>query len=71
MSANPPNPALRGRIELAIRVAAPFLDLMLAVGDRVSRLVTSEDPNYVTARMPSEGESAPRGLAPRAARRRV
>jgi hypothetical protein len=41
------------------------LDLVLAVGDRVSRLITCDDPNYVPARMRSEGESAPRGIAPR------
>jgi hypothetical protein len=29
----------RGRIEAALRVAGPFLDLVLAVGDRVSRAV--------------------------------
>jgi hypothetical protein len=65
MSASTPNAALRGRIELAIRLAAPVLDLVLAVGDRVSRLITRDDPNYVPARMRSEGESAPRGIAPR------
>jgi hypothetical protein len=65
MPASTPNAALRGRIELAIRLAAPVLDLVLAVGDRVSRLITRDDPDYVPARMPSEGESAPRGLRPR------
>ena len=30
--------ANRRRIEGAIRLAAPFLDLLLAAGDRVSRL---------------------------------
>jgi hypothetical protein len=70
MPATPPNAALRGRIELAIRVASPFLDLMLAAGDRLSRLITSADPDYVPARMPSEGESAPRGLTSRHLRRR-
>jgi hypothetical protein len=38
----PPTPtqlAWRGRIEAGLRVAAPFLDLLLAVGDRVSRAV--------------------------------
>ncbi|MDQ6608052.1 MAG: hypothetical protein M3Z06_16090 [Actinomycetota bacterium] len=65
MPASTPNAALRGRIELAIRLAAPVLDLVLAVGDRVSRLITRDDPTYVPARMQSEGESAPRGLPPR------
>jgi hypothetical protein len=65
MAASTPNAVLRGRIEMAIRVAAPFLDLVLAVGDRVSRLIIRDDPDYVPARMRSEGESAPRGLTPR------
>ena len=38
----PPTPtqlAWRGRIETGLRVAAPFLDLLLAAGDRLSRAV--------------------------------
>jgi hypothetical protein len=38
----PPTPtqiAWRGRIEAGLRVAAPFLDLLLAAGDRISRAV--------------------------------
>jgi hypothetical protein len=57
-----PNVKLRGRIETGIRVVAPLLDLILLVGDRVSCLLESDDPDYVPARMPREGESAPRGL---------
>ena len=37
----PPSPtqlAWRGRIERVLRVAAPALDLLLAAGDRVSRV---------------------------------
>jgi hypothetical protein len=60
-----PNPVLRGRIELGIRILSPLLDLLLAVGERVSRVLERDDPEYVAARMPSEGESAPRGLRPR------
>jgi hypothetical protein len=56
------NVTLRSGIETLIKVAAPALDLMLAVGDRVSRLLEREDPDYVLARMPHDGESAPRGL---------
>jgi hypothetical protein len=37
--AGPPNPRLQGRIELMIRVAAPFLDLVLLAGQGVSRIV--------------------------------
>ena len=59
------NAALRGRIEVALRLASPLLDLVIAVGERVSRMVEPDDPSYVPARMAREGESAPRGLRPR------
>jgi hypothetical protein len=62
MSPSTPNLRLRRRFELAIRLLAPPLDLLLAVGERVSRALSSDDPDYVPARMPSGGESAPRGL---------
>lgn len=35
--------AWRGRVETALRVLAPALDLMLAAGDRLSRLVDRDD----------------------------
>jgi hypothetical protein len=38
----PPTPtqlAWRGRVETGLRFAAPFLDLLLAAGDRLSRVV--------------------------------
>jgi hypothetical protein len=57
-----PNARLRARIELMIRIAAPALDLVLAVGDRVSRLLERDDPTYTPARMEHAGASAPRGL---------
>jgi hypothetical protein len=38
------NDVLRGRIEVAIAIAAPALDLMLAIAERVSRLLGPEDP---------------------------
>jgi hypothetical protein len=60
-----PNVNLRRRIETGIRVVAPLLDLVLFVGDRVSRLLEPDDPDYMPARMAREGESAPRGLRPR------
>ena len=66
MPAGTPNAALRGRIETVIRVAAPLLDLVLAVGERISRVLEPDDPAYVPARMRYAGESAPRGLRPRA-----
>jgi hypothetical protein len=60
-----PNAALRRRIELLIRVLAPALDLMLAVGDRLSSTFDREQPGSPPARMQREGESAPRGLTGR------
>ena len=62
MPSRAPNAALQARIEMMIRVLAPVLDLVLAVGDRVSRVLEPDDPDYVPARMRYEGESAPRGL---------
>ena len=40
----------RRRVESAIRVVAPALDLVLAVGERVSRLVEPEDVDYYPPR---------------------
>jgi hypothetical protein len=42
----------RARIETMIRLAAPGLNLVLAVGDRVSRLVEPEDHEYYPPREP-------------------
>jgi hypothetical protein len=42
----PPTPtqlAWRGRIEAVLRIAAPALDLMLAAGDRLSRMVERDE----------------------------
>jgi hypothetical protein len=42
----PPTPtqlAWRGRIEAVLRIAAPALDLVLAAGDRLSRIVEREE----------------------------
>ena len=61
----PPTPtqlAWRGRIEAGLRVAAPFLDLVLAVGDRLSRVV---DRDALDAPAP------PRTVTPLTAQRRV
>jgi hypothetical protein len=35
--------AWRARVETALRLAAPALDLLLAAGDRLSRLVEPDD----------------------------
>jgi hypothetical protein len=62
MTASTPNLRLRGTIETVIRVVAPGLDLLLAVGDRVSRVLDRQDRGYATIRLQHEGESAPRGI---------
>jgi hypothetical protein len=63
MAASSPNPRLRSRIELMIRIAAPALDLLLATGDRVCRVLERADKSYAPARMPHSGPAAPRGLS--------
>jgi hypothetical protein len=45
----------RERLETVIRLAAPALDLVLAVGERVSRLVEPEDSEYYPPRASREG----------------
>jgi hypothetical protein len=40
----------RERFEQLIGAAAPFLDLVLAVGDRISRVAESEDYEYYPVR---------------------
>jgi hypothetical protein len=40
----------RARIETLIRLAAPGLNLVLAFGDRLSRLVEPEDHDYYPPR---------------------
>ena len=40
----------RERFERVIRLAAPALDIMLAVGERVSRLAEREDHEYYPPR---------------------
>ncbi len=47
---------------MMLRVVGPVLDVVLAVGDRISRVLEPDDPDYVPARMAGDGESAPRGL---------
>jgi hypothetical protein len=40
----------RGRVESVIGLAAPFLDLVLAVGDRISRVAEPRDYEYYPVR---------------------
>jgi hypothetical protein len=47
----------RERIESLIRLAAPALNLVLAAGERLSRVVEPDDPEYYPpARTTEQGE---------------
>jgi hypothetical protein len=50
----------RRRVEGVIRLMAPALDLVLAVGDRVSRIVEREDVEYYPPRVTRGSEATPR-----------
>jgi len=50
----------RQRIEGFIRLAAPALDLVLAVGERVSRIVEPEDTEYYPPRVTRESAPPPK-----------
>jgi hypothetical protein len=49
----------RRRVESLIRVMAPALDLVLAVGDRVSRVVERDDVEYYPPRVTRGFEQPP------------
>jgi hypothetical protein len=49
----------RQRIEGLIRLAAPALDFVLAVGERVSRVVEREDAEYYPPRVTRETAPPP------------
>ena len=50
----------RERVEGLIRLAAPGLNLLLAVGERVSRLVEPEDHEYYPPRPRDSADTPPR-----------
>ena len=49
----------RQRVESLIRLAAPALDFVLAVGERVSRVVEREDAEYYPPRVTRETAPPP------------
>jgi hypothetical protein len=49
----------RERVEGVIRLMAPALDAVLAVGDRISRLVEPEDVEYYPPRITREEPPPP------------
>jgi hypothetical protein len=53
------DPETHGRVETLISAAAPLLDLMLAVGDRVSKLLEPKDYEYYPVREEDPEESPP------------
>jgi hypothetical protein len=54
--------AWRRRIEVGIRLAAPMLDLVLAVGDRVSRVAGRGEPEpEPPRRIAGDGDRTPLG----------
>ena len=65
VSGTEPNVKLQGRIEAVIRVLAPILDLVIAAGDRTSRLLDrgqSASPQGLVPserRLPAPGASEP------------
>ena len=53
----------RQRIEGLIRLATPALDLVLAVGERVSKIVEPDDVEFYPPRVTSES-APPRSVPP-------
>ena len=51
----------RDRVESLIRVVAPGLNLLLAAGERLSRVVEPDDPEYYPARVEGVDRSATGG----------
>jgi hypothetical protein len=48
----------RDRVESGIRLVAPVLNLVLAVGERLSRIVEPDDPEYYPARVETDKADA-------------
>jgi hypothetical protein len=44
----------RGRVEALIGLGAPLLDLVLSLGDRVSRVIAPGESDYYPIRSPDE-----------------
>jgi hypothetical protein len=60
---SPAQRAWRNRIEAALHVVAPALDLLLAAGDRLSRAVERDDLEWVPPRR-SLGAAYSTGASP-------
>ena len=57
---SPTQRAWRNRIETALRITAPALDLLLAAGDRLSRAVERDDLDWVPPRRALSSSETPR-----------
>lgn len=62
---SPAQRAWRSRIETMLRISAPALDLLLAAGDRLSRVVERDDLDWVPPRRAISSTSAPPERRPR------
>jgi hypothetical protein len=68
MPLTPDQMRTRERVEAVIRLMAPGLNLVLAVGERLSRIVEPDDPEYypVRTQLPEGDERPKRDRAERA-----
>ncbi len=57
---------MRHRVEIVIRLLSPALNLVLAVGDRVSRVVDRQQLDDAQVRVPGSVAGSPRPVARRA-----
>jgi hypothetical protein len=60
--------AWRGRVEAALRVVGPALDLVLAAADRISRVVDRDRDDEALPAVPLTRASAPPAVGPGTAR---
>ena len=71
MPLTPAQQRTRHRVERVIGLAAPFLDVVLAVGDRISRMAEPEDYEYYPVRTGELAErDGPEGRIPSGAAKR-
>jgi hypothetical protein len=59
MPLTPDQRRTRDRFEAVIRLAAPVLNVVLAAGERLSRAVEPDDPEYYPARPAGSGPPPP------------
>ena len=64
MAPTPTQLVWRGRIEAGLRIVAPALDLLLAAGDRVSRVVERDELESAPAARASFEHREPRVVGP-------